>query len=754
MAIAPAVSARRLFAAALLASAAPAFAQTASVDAPAAALPPAGQGSQQQIVVTGLSRKQSLQTAPVAATVFTQAAVKDARITNVVDLVQIAPSLSFSQSQGAGINLLTVRGITQVQNGQSPVAVIIDGVQQMNSQQFAQDLYNVAQIEVLRGPQGDLWGRNAIGGAIIINTVQPTNDFHVDGVAAIGNGNAYKGQFSVSGPLVKDRIFYDFDLSENHFGGLLENVFLHKTVDRFNDISGRGHIKAILTDDLTVDLRFGMDKLIGGANNFHYQPANYNPAQPCFLDPADPISSFTGDANRVSRTFCANNRGEESRFIREGSIKIAYEQPFATISNVFGWSRVTDYINGDQFPYTASHNVDGLDDSQSQWQRQTSWEDEFRVTSPSGERFHWMVGAYYLNTHDYISRPIGLDEGAGIVKITDVPEFDNPYNPTISYLGNADRNQDYAIFAHLAYDITRKVTAEFGYRYDWNKLNQYVDPASTSGVPIGCVSLYSRACRRTVSFNQGQPKATLSYRPNSDLTLYTSYGIGFRSGQFNQSGTAIAAGLPGVYDVDRAEKANTFEAGFKSQWLDHRLTIDGAFFDTRDKNPSYLVFIGSIGAQVLVNIDKVRLVGGDVDVNYTIVPDLNLFANGGYTHSSIRSYDVDQAVRGNKAPLVPEFNANIGIQYKHPITEAISGFGRFDVQMLGKEYWDADNSTARNAYNLFNLQVGLETPMPAWSLVFFVRNVTDKRYNANYVEGGFSIPAEPRTLGGELRFHF
>ncbi len=738
------ISSRSLLVAALLCGSSPALAQTAPSAVPSAAEP-----DQSEIVVTGLSQRQHLQDAPVSVSVYTQQAIKDARITDVQDLVTIAPSLSFSQSQGAGINLVTVRGITQVQNGASPVAVIIDGVQQMNSQQFSQELFDIDQIEVLRGPQGDLYGRNAIGGAIVINTTQPTNDFHASGGVTAGNGNTFKGQATISGPIVKDKLLFKLSAQESYFGGLLDNVYLGKTVDRYNDFTARGQIKALLTDRLTADLRFGADILKGGANNFHYQPVAYDPARPCFSAPTNAFTSFPGDANIVDRTFCANNRGEEKRDMYEGSLRLAYDADFATITNVTGWSRVTDYINGDQYPYTATP-----DGTQSQWQRQTSWEDEFRITSAANHRLRWMVGAYYLNTRDYLSRPIGEDKGLGITKITDTPAFNDPNNPTTSYLGNADRNHAYALFGHVAFDLLTSLTAEFGYRYDWNDLTQYVDPASTSGVPAGCVSLFSQQCQRKVSFNRGQPKATLTWRPTSALTLYGSYGVGFRSGQFNQSGTATLAGLPGVYDIMNAEKAETFEVGFKSEWLDRRLTINAAAYTTNDKNPAYLVFIGSVGAQVLVNIDRVRLQGFELDSSFTVVPGLTLFANGGYTDSKVRSYTPNPAVQGNRAPLVPEFNADVGAQYRGPINDTLNAFARADVQITGKEYWDVDNSTARNSFALLNGQIGVELADKRWSVSLYGKNLTDKWYNANYVQGGFSIPAEPRTFGAEIRFNY
>ncbi|MFW7267739.1 TonB-dependent receptor [Gluconacetobacter sp. Hr-1-5] len=706
------------------------------------------------IVVTGLSRTQKLQSAPTSATVFTSRAITDARIQDVSDFIALAPNVSIVEAQQAGVSFMTIRGVTQVRNGQSPVAVIVDGVQQMDSRQFTQDLYDVAQVEVLRGPQGDLWGRNAIGGAIVINSRQPTNQQYAYADAQFGNGSMYRGKVGVAGAIVKDRLFYDLDFSEHYFGGLLENVYLHKTADRTNQYSGRGHIKAVITDDLVADFRVGFNETRGGANYYQYQPAKLDPNNPCFLDLSNPFGGMTPDANHVSRTFCSNNRGLNTRDIRNASFRLAYTKPWGAITNTLGWVKINEYIASDQFPYTAYEGKSGYDGTQSQWSQSTSWEDELRFTSRSDRRFRWVAGGYFLDTRDYFSSATASDYGKGIARISVNPLYNYAANPTQSFLGNSDHNQDFALFGHLSYDILKNLTAEFGYRYDWNAMNQYVSPLSTAGIPAGCTITAGAACQRTRWFKQAQPKGTLSYRVNPNLMFFVDYGIGFRSGQFNQSGSAQAAQLPGVFDTVKPEVAHTIEAGFKSQWFHNRLTVNGSFFRTWDRNSDYFLFVGAVSAQILVNIDKIQLTGGELEARYTILPGLDVFANGGYTHSTITKYGFDRADVGNAAPYVPEFTANAGVQYTRAIAKGLNLFSRFDVEAHGKQYWDPENDTARKEFNLYNLQVGFTGPQRKWSAVFFVKNLTDKAYNAEYVSGGFVQPAEPRTLGGELSYSY
>ena len=217
---------------------------------------------------------------------------------------------------------------------------------------------------------------------------------------------------------------------------------------------------------------------------------------------------------------------------------------------------------------------------------------------------------------------------------------------------------------------------------------------------------------------------------------------------------AAARGTLGVSDLVKAETADTGEAGFKSTLLDGKLRFDATGFYTKDHDPFYFLFVGSVGAQILVNIDEEDLYGGDLDVTYTPIRGLDLFADYGYTHSSISKYTFNQADVGNQAPYVPDQTGSLGAQYRFPISRQFGVFTRGDVELHGKQYWDPENSTARSAFELVNLQAGFEKLGSAWSLIAFVKNLTDKAYNAEFVDGGFVQPAEPRTFGVELKGSF
>lgn len=711
-------------------------------------------GDQGEIVVTARGRGEMLQDVPAAITAFSSKTIDDARIKGVGDFIAKTPNISIVQAQSAGTSFVTIRGISQVRNGESPIAVVTDGVQQISSRQFTSDLFDVAQIEVLRGPQGALYGRNAIGGAIIITTKQPTNEFHGDAQLSAGNGDDYRMQASVSGPIVKDKLLFRLAGSARNFGGLLENVYLNKTADWIHDRNVRGQLKAFLTDTLTADLKasYTDTKAIGAT--YQYQGANYAADGSCFLDTTNPFGGPSPDANRVNRSYCANNRGDNWRTIAEGSLKLENKADWGTITNVFSLLEVKEYVEGDQFPYTASRNVYGTDGTQTQYEKTSAWQNDLRIASPDDQRLRWMIGAYILKTRRYISTAVGEDRGDGIVNIYETPRFDAANNPTLSFLADRNRNTAYAFYGNLAYDLTDKLEASVAFRYDHDHRHQMIDPRSTAGVPDGCIDIGNGACARTANFSKAQPKITLKYEASRDLTLFADWGVGFRSGQFNQAGVAAAANLPGAYDLAKQESAETTEVGFKTTLLDGRLRLNGTAFYTNDKNPFYFVFAGSVGAQILVNIDKVQLYGAELEASFTPFQGLDLFANYGYTHSEIKRFTFNSANVGNWAPYIPRDSGSIGAQYRFPVGASLSSYVRGEVEHHGKQYWDPDNSSARSAFQLINLTGGIEAENGRWSVTGYVRNLVDKKYNAEFVTGGFVQPASPRTYGVELRTSF
>lgn len=706
----------------------------------------------EEIVVTARMRKESLQNVPMSVTAFSVKAIEDAGIENVGDFIGLVPNVSLVQTQSTGTSFMTIRGITQVRNGEPPVAVVVDGVQQISDRQFTQELFDIERIEVLRGPQGALYGRNATGGAIIVTTRQPSNELRGHLRGGYGSGEERLIEASLSGPLVHDTLLFRAGARYLDREGYFNNINLGKKVDPLEDLTVRTLLQWNASERLTLGLRANILRADSGALNHGYQPALIGP-DGVTLDPNNPFPfDFTrGDANLVDRNFKATNIGEGRRDIDEVSLKIDYDAVAATLTSITSWNQVTESITGDQFPYTASltrsffNGTFVVDGTQTQFVDVGAWSQELRLTSRADRRLRWMGGLYYLDTSRFISTTTGDDRGQGIVAIERTPRFSDPRNPTLSFFADDNDNEAWAAFGNVAYDITARLEAAIALRYDEDQRQQRVSPLNTGGVPG---ALNER------SFSKFQPKGSLRYQPTADLNFYGSWGVGFRSGQFNQNGVGVAAaaaGIVGVEDSVDQEETETLEAGFKSEWLDDRLRISGGVFRTNVDGQHYFVFVGQVGAQVLVSIDEVKLTGGEIEAIANLAPGLDAYLAWGVTSSEIESYGLSPADVGNDAPYVPRSTLNLGAQYRRPITGQLGLFGRIDYERRGEQFWDPENSTARSAIDLVNLRLGVEADR--WSLIGAVDNATNTVYNSEWVLGGFPHVAPPRTWRVDLRIN-
>ena len=231
----------------------------------------------EEIVVTAQRRTEKLQDVPVSVVAFSEATIRDAGIRNTSDFMGMTPNVTFDESFTVGNSLMAIRGIQQVNNADPPVAFVVDGVPQGNQKQLKTDLYDVERIEVLSGPQGALYGRNAIGGAINVITKQPTNTFAGFAEAGYGSGNEKEGEFAVSGPIVKDSLLFRVTGSYKDQDGLINNSYLNKKIDFYTGKDLRAKLLWLASDAFTLDLRFA-----------HVD--NYGP---CCDDVALPLSATT-----------------------------------------------------------------------------------------------------------------------------------------------------------------------------------------------------------------------------------------------------------------------------------------------------------------------------------------------------------------------------------------------------------------------------------------------------------------------------
>jgi iron complex outermembrane recepter protein len=704
------------------------------------------QASLEEIIVTARRRAESFQDVPVTMTAFDAEDIRSAGIERPRDFVALTPNVTLVETQNQGTSFLTVRGISQARNSEPSVAVLVDGVLMSSPAQFTQELFDVEQIEVLKGAQGAVYGRNAIGGAIVITTRQPGDEFSGRVRLGYDSGPGTVIQVSGDGPLGdSDTLKYHAALSYYDTDGYTDNPYLGEEADPFKDTSARVRLIWEPNDRLTGDLR--------------YYTSEVN-TQALYFNIVGPPSTHPLDVNDTSLPVRVNNAGQNDRELSQLSFKLDYDTDFGTFTSITSFDSVEEILTGDQFDFLPIDEslfkfLFGDDFAQSQFLEVDTVSEEVRLTSDEEGPFRWIAGAYFITTDRFISTGNIVDRGLGAFPVYETPRGNFPFDTVTypnsfqtSFLSDSQDNFAWAVFGEVAYDLTDRTELAFALRYDEDEREQTTETPTpflpnVPGFPQGFTGQV-----RTNTWDEVQPRITLRFQPSDDVTLFGSYGKGFRSGGFNQTGVgALAAslGIVGVGDLFDAEVAETLEFGVKTLFADDRVSANFSIYDTESEGPYFFVFIATNSTQNLGNIDKVDYQGFEFDVNAHLGDNFDVFFGYGDTDSEIVEFDSPAAI-GNQAPLVTENTTNVGFQYRRAVRDSgLSLFARADYQRLGKTYWDPANSTVRDPVDLLDWRIGIEGE--TWSLVGWQRNFNDVQYNAEFSPGGFVFKAKPRRWG-------
>jgi iron complex outermembrane recepter protein len=726
---------------------------------------PASSEQLQEVVVTARKRDETLHNVPATVDAFTAQTIQAAGIEMPRDFVSMVPNMTLVEVQNVGNSFITIRGISQARNSEPSVAVLVDGVLESNPYEFDQELTDIKQIEVLKGPQGALYGRDAIAGAIIINTADLADHFEGSGKLGIGNGLSEKAQVAVSGPIDDaGTLKYRASLNFYNTDGYLQNSYLDRKADPYKDYSARLRLLWKPADDWSADLRLFRDRV---------QTTAYYYVIPRLVE-SNPFSSFTtpANANDVTSPIQTNNSGADNRDITDVALKLDYKPGFGTITATTDVNRTKEIDTGDAYDfrpiagsifykyfaplyYGSLPASDGgpFDESQSQFIDVKTYSEELRFTSNPVGGFSWITGAYFIHTERFISTGNLVDRGSGVPAVYQTPLVDptNPIatNTNVTFLADSQNNNAWAVFGDATYEFNPQWELDGAIRYDQDQRNNTTDTPQaflpTSAALTGEV--------RSHTWDAAQPKATVRYKPDDNVTLYGGWSRGFRSGGFNQTGVgeiAAASGHRGVHDMFNAEVADTWEVGAKTEFLDRRLSANLALYDTQDTNGYFFYYDSTTSTQNLGNLNA-KYKGAELELAAKATDRLDLYANFGYTDGRITAMQ-DPTVVGNKPPLLTKDTVNAGAQYHQPLGNRLTGTVRIDYQLIGRTWWDPYDLTSRDPVSLVNLRAGIESE--DWTLTAWSKNLTDKIYNAEFSTGGFLWRAPPRRFGLDFTFKF
>ena len=790
----------------------------------------------EEVVVSARKVDESVQDVPIAMSVFTSSDISDAGIERPEDFIALTPNVVMANTVNVGDTLVTIRGLTSTRDAESNFAFVVDGVLQTNPNAFNRELLDIAQIEVLKGPQGALYGRNATSGAILITTKAPSEESESTAVIGMGVNNASKLQYVNSGKM-GDNVYTRFSVSTRETDGEHTNVYSNlKNVDFFEDTTLRGRI-LVEEDDSSWDFRFGMSEASGGTINF-----NAVFALPAFQGFGTPgADQFFKDVNEHKFTYMFNVPPVNEQETSDLSVK--YTEDLANgreFSAIFAYNHLEEFLMSDgtsgafggyfgvpscaasntaanlalinslppgfsfAAPGTAPSGANSVlgpylphtcDGYQFQSRDQDDMSIEVKLTSNQTEATRWLIGGYYAEIERDVAVAYGADLGRGFEFKSYVPATGK--NPTDLSFDDTFSTDVFSIFGQYSIDLSDATELSFEGRYDKEKRS--VDnnvPATTSalyyggGAPINPAMTAggSKIPSRDKSYDQFQPKISLTTTAEN-TTVYASYGVGFRSGGFNSSGSAalinsqlnipVSAGL-GVSDSFNKEVSKSFEVGFKGRYLDGRLAINGAIFETEvDDNQFFEFFAGPWGLlRVVTSIDQLDISGSELDFKYALTDSIRLDGGIGYTDGEIKKNAHRPNTVGNNAPLAPEHTYNLGMQYETAFSANYDLVVRVDYMEVGETWfhtvqnnqqpsvWGAllgfpvasdMSKSVRDAYTLVDLRasiVGEKLSLTLWG-----RNINDEEYLAEIIPapefgGSFIHQAPYATYGLDLKYNF
>ncbi len=661
------------------------------------------------ILVTAEKRQENVQDIPASIAVRSGTNISDARITSIQDLSNLTPNLYIANWGMRGTSFIFSRGIGAV-NNEPAIGFYVDDVGYMDPRTFDFNLFNIERIEVLRGPQGTLYGRNSLAGVINIVTRKPDNQFHGNAVYNYGNYNMHQGGIHIQAPLVDDELFLGVSANYLSRQGFSENEFLDKDVDFRKSIAGKAHIRWLPSTQWDISLAVDTEDVDDGAY---------------------PLTNLY-TLRKIPHKISYDHEGVYERDVFGGTLRIAYDAPNFKLTSISAYRTFDDMAKNDQdFSFMPMITAwEDIDDSQ--------LTQEFRLSSPdNNKKLQWIVGLYGFRKNK--EHFLNLDFAPGFI-LPDLPV-------TRESLSDVSTS-GIALFGQFTYNLVDKLDVTAGLRYDYeqNDVN-YTNQMYSFSMPLGQTNL-----------NQDQdstallPKLQIAYHPTTGAMLYAGITRGYRSGGFN---TGYMDPADQFFD---AEYSWNWEVGVKNSWLDNRLTTNASVF--------YITLQDQQVVQLLPNANTVIRNGGEarswgVELESTVLlkKGLTLEAGLGYTNAIYTKY-MDKLSNtdfsDNQIPLAPEYTYNLAIQYRKPMNNRLNLFARAELNGVGDFYWNDTNTLQQDAYSLANIHIGIESEK--WDILFWMKNIFDTEYEAVAFEFPGSQPvgqsAEPRTLGFTIGYRF
>lgn len=698
----------------------------------------------EEIIVTATRRAVNVQDIPFSITALSGGALEDLGADDLGDFAPTIAGLEFANF-APGLNRITMRGIS-TQTGESTVGFYIDEMP-ITADPIAQPnvkTFDANRVEILRGPQGTLFGEASMGGTVRIIMNQPDASGFAGAVQAtvadVHNGGINFGiDGMVNVPIVEDKLALRIVGSIRENDGFIDNI-----------ASGEDDINDEELQSARVALAWTPNDKLKVTANFHH------------------IN------NDVEGSFISNRDWEQSRFIDEPrddasqryNLTINYSLPWADfVSTTSYFTRDTLRVQDQTAGFVAAATAQGIplpagiSASQSNDIDYDIFVQEARLVSTQGKRLDWLIGAFYKNSE---RTSVGNASSAPVVVIpagifAPVPIAIDPL------LTGDDKNEfeQWAVFGELTFHITEQLHATAGVRY-FEEENTFT--VNTGGFFAGPLPFTGNSVAKA---DELTPRFSLQYDLSDDVMLYGTASKGFRTGGANPTKPVFdlfGVPLPATFEPDTLWN---YEIGAKTLSFDGRLVINGAFYHIDWDEIQLPASAGGVFNGTF-NAGSATSEGVELEITALPTDNVKLTFAGNYTDAELDenvnlttplgSFPV--AIEGNELPLVPKWKINVGAEYRHPFANGWIGYVRGNASFSPERFNFADNNPAEElrSYQVYDLQLGLEKDR--YEVVLFFDNLTNEVVEYAFQTGPpldvdrFINPGKPRTIGVTARARF
>ena len=679
-----------------------------------------------EVVVTAEKKEELLQKIPASITALNAKQINAFGLWNTKEITGIIPNL-YSADPGDNRDVNSVRGIA-TSSYDPTVATYIDGVNQFSLDTYIPTLFDVERIEVLRGPQGTLYGRNAMGGVINIITKQPNNASSGFADISVGNYNQQRITAGFKTPLIKDKLFFGASILSNKRDGYYTNEFTQSSYDNQNGLSGNYFLKYIVSSCWDINLNFkhlanenqGPFPLVFGTEEALNNPYRLN---------QNSITTMKDKTSNSSLTIRYTGSGFNF------SSQTAYQQNYRYYTNP---------IDGDFSPIDA---ISVINNYGNKWNNNKVLTQDFKFTSApsSNSKLKWTAGAFLFYQDAPVKQATRFGIDANLMMIGDSLFSTTSINTTIK--------KGLAFYGQASYALSDQFNIRLGLRNDYENHSQSVLGTYQRDPSIEQYITRSDTLGRT-NFNAFSPKLSLDYQVNNNSLWYGNYSRGFRAGGLSPlssdpSQPPLVGYLP--------EYSNNFETGIKNNWLGNKLILNIAIFYTKitDAQVPSLVLPDAI----TITKNTGQLTSKGIEAEIFAIPAKGLLLQYSFGTTNARFDKLDIASQGSSVNLAgkrPIFSPNatslLAAQYSYALNAKLKIMTRAEWKYIGTTYFDLANTIEQTPYHLLNAKTGIETEKIAF--YFWSKNLAGTKYISYGYDFGAVHLGDPAIWGSSLSFKF